>query len=100
MPRNRPGSTDWIYVVANDAGMEVDVHVFAYDDAGRNVYGVEYPHGALTGTGQLAGHVVNCVSAEWMFRFKTSYEPKPKDLADVAALAGAFGFEIPDSHRR
>ena len=79
-------------------GYEVDVHVFAYDDAGNNIYGVKYPFGSLTGTGRLFGAEVNCVSAEWMFLFKTSYPPKPKDLADVAALANAFGFTIPDSH--
>lgn len=91
-------SQEWVFVMANADGDRIDIHVFDYD--GETVsYGIEYPYGALTGVGTIAGRDVNCVSAEWMFRFKTAYEPKPKDLDDVAALAEAFGFDVPESHR-
>ncbi|WP_344487749.1 nucleotidyltransferase domain-containing protein [Nonomuraea monospora] len=97
-PIPRQDTTDWSYVVAKGSS-SVDVHVFEYDDQGRNTYGIEYPHGSLTGTGVIAGQEVRCVGAEWMFRFKTAYPPQDKDLEDVRALGEAYGFEIPATHR-
>src|SRR5262249_11126225 len=96
----RPDSSDWNYAMADASGRTVDVHVFDYDEEGRNTYGVAYPHGSLTGTGTVAGREVRCVAADWMFRFKTSYSPAEKDLDDVAALAARFGFAVPATHQR
>ncbi|MGR6918237.1 nucleotidyltransferase domain-containing protein [[Actinomadura] parvosata] len=98
--QERKGTTDWNYVVATGSGGTVDVHVFAYDDEGRHAYGIEYPYGSLTGSGVIGGQEVRCVAPEWMFRFKTAYPPKDKDLEDVRALAERYGFEIPPTHRR
>jgi lincosamide nucleotidyltransferase A/C/D/E len=85
--------------VLSDGRCSVDVHVFAYDASGKNVYGIEYPFGSLTGTGEIDGIKVSCVAPEWMFRFKTAYTPTAKDVADVTALANHFGFAIPDNSR-
>ena len=93
----REDSSPWSFVLS-DGRRNVDVHVFAYDESGKNVYGIEYPFGSLTGTGVLDGVEVSCVASEWMFRFKTAYAPTAKDIADVNALAKHFGFAIPDSH--
>ena len=94
----REDSSAWSFVLS-DGRRNVDVHVFAYDESGKNVYGIEYPFGSLTGTGEIDGIKVACVAPEWMFRFKTAYTPTAKDIADVTALANHFGFAIPDSHR-
>lgn len=96
----RQDATDWNYVVAVGSGGTVDVHVFEFDDQGNNTYGIEYPKDSLTGTGVIAGQQVRCISAEWMFRFKTAYTPKDKDLEDVRALGERYGFEVPATHRR
>lgn len=66
---------------------------------GHHVYGVEYPADSLTGEATLGDQLVRCISPEWMFRFKTAYEPAPKDLIDVQALAEKFGFAVPANHR-
>ena len=95
----RDDSSAWSFVLS-DGRRNVDVHVFAYDEAGKNIYGIEYPFGSLTGTGEIEGVKVSCVAPESMFRFKTAYAPTPKDIADVTALAQRFGFAIPDTHRR
>ncbi len=97
----RPGGGDtaWNYVLTDGGGRGVDVHVFEYDESGKNVYGIEYPHGSLTGQGEIDGHIVDCVAPEWMFAFKTAYAPEERDLKDVHALSEAFGFEIPPTHR-
>lgn len=97
--RRDDNDTDWHYVLVDGQGRGVDVHVFAYDESGRHVYGIAYPHGSLTGKGTIDGHVVDCVAPEFMFAFKTAYTPGEKDLRDVRALSEAFGFEIPPTHR-
>lgn len=74
------------------------MHVFEFDEQGRNIYGIEYPKDSLSGQGIIGGQQVSCIAPEWMFRFKTAYEPKEKDLHDVKALAEKFGYSIPDSH--
>jgi lincosamide nucleotidyltransferase A/C/D/E len=94
----REDSSEWSFVLS-DGRRHVDVHVFAYDAAGKNIYGIVYPYGSLTGSGELDGVKVACVAPEWMFRFKTAYAPTAKDIADVTALAQRFGFGIPETHR-
>ncbi len=96
----RDERTNWNYVMKDTSGRSVDVHVFEYDEHGRNTYGVAYPHGSLTGTGTLAGREVRCVAAEWMFRFKTAYSPSDKDIHDVERLAEKFAFTVPATHRK
>jgi len=77
----------------------VDIHVFEFDDEGNHIYGVEYPRQSLTGSATLGGLAIDCIAPEWMFRFKTAYNPAPKDLIDVHALAEKYGYEIPETHR-
>jgi lincosamide nucleotidyltransferase A/C/D/E len=97
-PLPREDSSPWSFVLS-DGRRTIDVHVFAYDESGKNVYGIEYPFGSLTGTGELDGIEVACVAPQWMFRFKTAYAPSAKDIADVTALANHFGFAIPTRPR-
>jgi len=94
----REDISPWSFVLS-DGRRNVDVHVFAYDASGKNIYGIEYPFGSLTGTGELDGVKVTCVAPEWMLRFKTAYAPTAKDIADVTALAQRFGFAIPETHK-
>jgi len=94
----RDDIAEWMYVMKNATGIQVDVHAFEYDKSGKNVYGVQYPFGSLSGKGMIGGQEVSCISPEWMFKFKTAYEPKEKDLKDVQALSDKFGFELPSSY--
>lgn len=98
-PTPTSDSSPWNYVLTDTAGRQVDVHVFAFEDGGDHIYGVAYPRDALMGHGVIDGVSVSCISPEWMFRFKTAYEPTASDLADVHLLAAAFGFDIPPTHR-
>jgi lincosamide nucleotidyltransferase A/C/D/E len=96
---SRSGGTEANFVcvrACDDA--KVDVHLFAYDQAHQVSFGVAYPWGSLSGAGMLVGRRVRCVAAEWIFRFKTSYPPAPKDLDDVRRLAERFGFAVPPTH--
>jgi lincosamide nucleotidyltransferase A/C/D/E len=94
----RDDSSDFMYVMKNEAGQEVDIHAFEYDEDNKNTYGVEFPFGSLTGTGVINGQEVKCISPEWLFKFNTSYEPKEKDILDIRALSNKFGFELPDKY--
>jgi lincosamide nucleotidyltransferase A/C/D/E len=97
--RNEPDDTASNFVATDDRGRSVDVHAFAFAADGSNTYGVEYPYDSLTGTAALGGVEVRCIAPEWMFRFKTAYPPKPKDLVDVRALAEKYGYDVPATHR-
>ena len=92
---DRDDSSEFMYYMKNEAGDGVDVHVFEYDENGKNTYGVEYPFGSLTGTGIINGQEVNCTAPNYMLQFKTWYEPKEKDIHDVQVLCEKFGFELP-----
>jgi lincosamide nucleotidyltransferase A/C/D/E len=95
MEELRFDSSEFMYVMVNEAGQSVDIHVFEYDENGKNIYGIEYPFGSLTGTGVIDGQDVRCIDPEWQFQFKTGYDPKEKDIHDVRALSVKFGFELP-----
>ena len=94
----RDDSSEFMYFMTNEAGKGVDVHAFEYDENGKNIYGVEYPFGSLTGTGIINGQEVNCTNPKFMFQFKTWYEPKEKDLHDLRVLSEKFGFELPEEY--
>jgi lincosamide nucleotidyltransferase A/C/D/E len=89
----RSDSSEFMYVMKNEAGKCIDVHVFEYDESGNNTYGIAYPFGSLTGTGFIDGQEINCIAPDFMLRFKTGYEPKEKDLHDLRVLREAFGDE-------
>lgn len=97
-PRN--DTTEWNYAMKDKKDRSVDIHVFEFDNQGNNIYGIEYPKESLSGTGTIDGQEVQCISPEWMFKFKTAYEPKQKDLQDVRALAKKFGYPIPATHQK
>lgn len=92
-------SSECMYVMQNKAGDSVDIHAFAYDENGNNIYGIEYPFGSLAGTGMIGGQEVNCIDPAFMYRFKIGYEPKEKDLHDVRALSKKYGFELLGKYR-
>jgi len=94
----RDDSSVFMYVMKNDTGESVDVHVFEYGENGKIIYGIPYPFGSLTGTGRIGGQEVNCINPKFMFQFKTGYEPEEKDLYDVRALSGKFGFTLPNRY--
>lgn len=96
---SRNDGAEWMYVMKDKDGKQVDVHAFEYDINGKNIYGIEYPHGSLTGKGTINGQEVNCIDPQWMFKFKTAYEPKEKDINDVQSLSKKFGFELPATYR-
>lgn len=91
--KEKDGSTEWNFVLEDQRGHEIDVHVFEFDDKGNNVYGIEYPKDSLTGVGTINGVTVNCIAAEYVIKFHENYEPKEKDLQDIKALCEKFNLK-------
>ncbi|MGI8644972.1 MAG: nucleotidyltransferase domain-containing protein [Nocardioides sp.] len=88
--------TDWLPVrleVAASRGRWVDVHpvVFGPDgnglQAGLDGTTFDYPAAHLV-LGAIGGRRVPCISAAWQRSAHTGYDPRPKDLHDVALLDG------------
>ena len=97
--RPSPDKSAWNYVVGDDMGRLIDIHVFEFDNDGEHIYGIEYPRESLSGHSILGNIEINCINPEWMFCFKTGYTPAEKDIIDVHALADKYGFEILATHR-
>ena len=101
----RDDTSAWNFVLADGAGLEIDVHAFTFDAHGDGVYGPPengdfYRAAALTGRGVIGGAPVRCISAAWLVRFHTGYELGATDFHDVRLLCERFGIELPEEHRR
>lgn len=96
---------DWNFVLGDEHGREIDVHVIVLDSHGDGIYGPaengeKYPAASLAGKGQIEGRTVRCISAEWMVEFHSGYELKDKDFRDVSALCRKFGIDLPPEYER
>ena len=95
----------WNFVLGDGNSREIDVHVIVLDEQGDGVYGPpekgeKYPAASLTGTGNIDGQAVRCISPEWMVKFHSGYDLKDKDFRDVSALCNKFGIELPAEYER
>lgn len=97
---SRDDSWECNFVLADDAGRELDVHSYTFDSEGNNIFGVPYPADSLTGTGTIAGYQVDCIEPEWMVKFHTGYELDMNDYRDTLALCERFGIELPAEYHK
>ena len=100
----RDDTSAWNFVLGDDGGHLVDVHVIVFDAQGNGIYGppqngVMYPAESLTGQGVIDGQAVRCISPEWLVRFHTGYELHDTDFHDVRALCAKFGIDLPTEYR-
>ena len=92
----------WNFVLRDENGREIDVHVIVLDRHGNGLYGPTdygevYPPASLMGAGSIDSRVVRCISPEWMVKFHSGYKLTEKDFRDVSALCKKFGLELPES---
>lgn len=95
----------WNFVLRDENGREIDVHVIVLDDKGNGSYGPPekgemYPAASLMGSGQIEGQTVRCISPEWMVKFHSGYPLKDKDFRDVSALCRKFGIALPAAYEQ
>jgi lincosamide nucleotidyltransferase A/C/D/E len=84
---------------------KLDVHAIVLDSKGDGIYGpVEngemFPATSLTGSGLIDGHVVRCISPEWVVKFHSGYELKQKDYKDVSAICKKFNITLPEEYKK
>lgn len=92
----RDDTSDWNFVMGDEEGSLVDVHVIEFDESGNGIYGpkengVTYPKSAFSGKGFIDGVEVRCLSPEYQLVSHSGYELKDKDYKDIAALKEKFG---------
>lgn len=90
------------FVLANDVGLEVDVHAVVFDAHGNGVYRMEngedwvYPAEGFTGRGIIDGQSIRCLTPTTQVLCHASgYTPTEKDFRDMELLQRRFGVELP-----
>lgn len=96
----RDDTRDCNFVMGDAEGHAVDFHSYTYDADGQLVFGLAYPLDSLTGSGSVQGHIVKCISPEWMVKFHSGYELDKDDYHDVSALCEQFGIALPAEYER
>ena len=87
------------FVLGDDKGHEIDVHVIALDAKGNGIYGPAengemYPAASLAGIGTIAGHPMRCISPEWMVRSISSSASRRAAASRSTKLMATWRKEI------
>ena len=90
--------TAWNYVLG-DGQSNIDVHVFGFNDAGKNVYGTKYHKDSLTGAGKINDQTIRCIDPKWMVQFHTRHKLSDTDRHDVRLLCTKFDIPLPEEHK-
>jgi lincosamide nucleotidyltransferase A/C/D/E len=103
----REGKPPDSFVIANDAGLEVDVHAVTFDDEGNGVYRMQngedwiFPAEGFSGRGMVGGMSVRCLSPTvQVLCHAYGYVPVEKDFHDMELLEERFGVTLPPQLRR
>jgi lincosamide nucleotidyltransferase A/C/D/E len=103
----REGKPPDSFVLANDAGIEVDVHAVTFSEDGDGVYRMQngedwiYPAEGFNGRGMVGGMSVRCLSPTAQVQCHAhGYVPAEKDFRDMELLGERFGVELPPQLRR
>jgi len=103
----REGKPPHSFVLANGAGIEVDVHAVIFDGDGNGVYRMQngkdwvYPAEGFKGGGSVGRMAVRCLSpTTQVLCHAHGYVPVEKDYCDMKLLAERFGVELPPQLRR
>jgi lincosamide nucleotidyltransferase A/C/D/E len=90
------------FVLDDDLGREIDIHVLAFDACGNGVPAwntdVFLPASAFTGHGTIAGTPVHCLSAPMQMLTHAGYTLQDKDICDLRLLYERFGVDYPPEH--
>ena len=102
-----PGARPENFVMGDECGREIDIHVVEFDAKGNGNYRMEngelwvFPPRGFLGRGRVNGVEVRCLSPEIAVECHASgYVPKETDFADMERLERRFGVELPPQLRR
>lgn len=102
----RSGTPPSAFVLADGAGLEIDVHAVAFDAHGNGIYRMEngqdwvFPAEGFAGVGIVAGLPARCLTPEvQVLCHAHGYVPTAKDRRDMAYLQQRFGVDLPQHLR-
>jgi lincosamide nucleotidyltransferase A/C/D/E len=98
-------SCDWNFVLGDNHGHKMDIHVVNFDAQGNGIYGpaergIFYPADAFSGRGQIEKETVCCLTPEYQVLSRSGYELTEKDFEDVFALCSRFNITLPNEYQR
>jgi lincosamide nucleotidyltransferase A/C/D/E len=97
--RETDGGTAWNFVVADQSGLEVDVHVVRFDPEGNALYGpAGLLYDGLNAVGTVLGEPVHCKTAERQMADRVGYEWHDTDRHDVRQLNERLLISIPQEY--
>lgn len=98
----KSGSPPDSFVLADGAGLEIDIHAVTFDGEGNGVYRMQngrdwvYPAEGFTGLGTVGGFEVRCLTPEvQVLCHAHGYEPSEKDFHDMDLLKRRFDIDLP-----
>ena len=96
----RDDTSPWNFVMGDNNGHQVDIHVFILDSEGNGWYGdrgLTYPAASFLGKGTIDGVEVKTISAEQIIKFVSPwlYKKRKKNIADMTALCDKFKIPYP-----
>ena len=98
----REGKPPHSFVLADGAGLEIDVHAVTFDVEGNGVYRMQndedwvYPAEGFSGRGLIGGMVVRCLSpTTQVLCHAHGYVPMERDFSDMERLEERFGVVLP-----
>jgi len=102
----REGKLPDSFVLADGAGLEVDVHAVVFDDEGNGIYRMQngedwiFPAEGFNGRGVIDSKSVRCLSpAVQVLCHAHGYVPTEKDRLDMELLRRRFDVELPPQLR-
>ncbi len=105
--KRKDGGTQSNFVLEDESGREIDVHVVEFDREGNGVYRMEngsdwiFPADGFNGRGVIDGTPVRCLTpVVQVLCHAHGYIPAEKDIRDMDLLEARFGVELPPQLRR
>lgn len=93
----------WNFVLGDEAGLRIDMHVIVIDQNGDGIYGPvengqKYPASSLGTFGTILGTRVRCLSPQYQLESHLGYAIRSKDVQDVCRLCEKFTLQLPDAY--
>jgi lincosamide nucleotidyltransferase A/C/D/E len=88
------------YVLEDDHGHLVDIHIYTLDRVNHPEHGLDYPLESLNGKGSILDYPVRCIDVENMVKFHSGYLLDENDYHDVMVLCQRFGIELPAEYEK
>jgi lincosamide nucleotidyltransferase A/C/D/E len=95
------GEIPTAFILQDAQGRQLDAHAIQFDTRGDGIPAWDEPGNirftppTLAGQGKIAGHPVQCLSAEMQLLLHTGYEIPAKQINDLARLQQKFNLQFP-----